>query len=152
MKETRYNKKMLIKIIRAWYPLFEIEKEAYLMLPDELVFDVKELARKYGVKIQILKMRRRTNYTFVAWVPRNKTDDEENDEGDIEILEKQDADVIKEMIYDFVKQKKQCKVEDIKNFFSTKGIDVGKDKIREILRELHSEKKINYSAKGVSLK
>jgi hypothetical protein len=25
------------------------------MIPDELVFDVKELARKYGVKIQILK-------------------------------------------------------------------------------------------------
>jgi len=143
---------MLIKIIRAWYPLFEIEKEAYLMLPDELVFDVKELARKYGVKIQILKMRRRTNYTFVAWVPRNKTDDEENDEGDIEIIEKEDYDTIKQMIYDFVKEKKECKVEDIKNFFVTNGIDIGSDKIREILRRLHSEKKINYSAKGVSLR
>jgi len=103
---------MLIRIIRAWYPLFEIEKEAYLMFPDELVFDVKELARKYGVKIQILKMRRRTNYTFVAWVPRNKTDDEENDEGDIEIIEKEDYDTIKQMIYDFVKEKKECKVEE----------------------------------------
>jgi hypothetical protein len=143
---------MLIKIIRAWYPLFEIEKEAYLMLPDELVFDVKELARKYGVKIQILKMRRRTNYTFVAWVPRNKTDDEENDEGDIEIIEKEDYDTIKQMIYDFVKEKKECKVEDIKNFFVTNGIDIGSDKIREILRRLHSEKKINYSAKWVSLR
>jgi len=132
--------------------LFEIEKEAYLMLPDELVFDVKELARKYGVKIQILKMRRRTNYTFVAWVPRNKTDDEENDEGDIEIIEKEDYDTIKQMIYDFVKEKKECKVEDIKNFFVTNGIDIGSDKIREILRRLHSEKKINYSAKWVSLR
>jgi len=45
----------LIKIIRAWYPLFEIDKEASIMIPDELVFDVKELAHKYGVKIQILK-------------------------------------------------------------------------------------------------
>ena len=133
---------MLIRIIRAWYPLFEIEKEAYLMFPDELVFDVKELARKYGVKIQILKMRRRTNYTFVAWVPRNKTDDEENDEGDIEIIEKEDDDAIKQMIYEFVKEKKQCEVKDIKNFFSTKGISIGKDKIREILRELREEDKL----------
>jgi len=142
----------LIKIIKAWYPLFELEKEAYVMLPDELVFDVKELARKHNVKIQILKMRRRTKYTFVAWVPRNKTEDEENDEGDIEIIEKEDDDAIKQMIYEFVKEKKQCEVKDIKNFFSTKGISIGKDKIREILSELRSEKKINYSAKGVSLK
>jgi len=58
----------LIKIIKAWYPLFELEKEAYLMLPDELIFDVKELARKYDVKIQIIKMRK-SKYMFVAWVP-----------------------------------------------------------------------------------
>jgi len=146
------NEKELIRKIRTWYPLFEIENEAYMMLPDELVFDVRDLARKYGVKIQILKMRRRTKYTFVAWVPPNKTEDEEeNDDEDVEIVEKQDADVIKEMIYDFVKQKKQCKVKDIKNFFSTKGISIGDDKIREILRQLHSEKKVKYNAKGVSL-
>ena len=132
----------LIKIIKAWYPLFELEKEAYVMLPDELVFDVKELARKHNVKIQILKMRRRTKYTFVAWVPRNKTEDEENDEGDIEIIEKEDDDAIKQMIYEFVKEKKQCEVKDIKNFFSTKGISIGKDKIREILRELREEDKL----------
>ena len=142
----------LIKIIKAWYPLFELEKEAYVMLPDELVFDVKELARKHNVKIQILKMRRRTKYTFVAWIPPNKTEDEEDEEDEIEIVEKEDHAVIKEMICNFVKQKKQCKVEDIKNFFSTKGIDIGENKIREILSELRSEKKINYSAKGVSLK
>ena len=144
----------LIKIIKAWYPLFELEKEAYVMLPDELVFDVKELARKHNVKIQILKMRRRTRYTFFAWIPPNKTEDEEDedDEEEIEIVEKEDHAVIKEMICNFVKQKKQCKVEDIKNFFSTKGINIGYDKIREILSELRSEKKINYSAKGVSLK
>jgi len=144
----------LIKIIKAWYPLFELEKEAYVMLPDELVFDVKELARKHNVKIQILKMRRRTRYTFVAWIPPNKTEDEEEEEEEeeIEIVEKEDHDVIKEMIYNFVKQKKQCKVEDIKNFFSTKGINIGENKIREILRELRSEKKIIYSAKGASLK
>ena len=143
----------LIKIIRTWYPLFEIEKEAYMMLPDELIFDVKELARKYNVRFQILKMRR-SKYTFVAWVPPKKDEDEEeeDEEEEIEIVQKQDDDVIKEMIYDFVEQKKQCKVEDIKNYFSKKGIDVGEDKIRQFLRELHSEKKINYNTKGVSLK
>ena len=146
------DEKELIRIIRAWHPLFELEKEAYLMLPDELVFDVKDLARKHNVKIQILKMRRRTNYTFVAWIPRGADDDEEDDEGeDIEIVQKQDDDVIKEMIYDFVEQKKQCKVEDIKNYFSKKGIDIGEDKIRQFLRELHAEKKVKYNTKGVSL-
>ena len=146
----------LIKTIRTWYPLFEIEDEAYMMLPDELVFDVRDLARKYGVKIQILKMRRRTNYTFVAWVPQKtedeENDDEENDDEEIEIVEKQDVDVIKEMIYDFVKERKQCKVKDIKNFFSRKGIIIGDDKIREILRQLHAEGEIKYNTKGVSLK
>jgi len=147
------DEKELIRIIRAWHPLFELEKEAYLMLPDELVFDVKDLARKHNVKIQILKMRRRTNYTFVAWIPRGADDDEEDDEGeDIEVVEKEDYDVIKEMIYDFVKEKKQCKIDDIKNFFSRKGISIGEDKIREILRELHSEGRIIYNVKGVSLK
>jgi len=142
----------LIKIIRAWYPLFEIDKEASIMIPDELIFDVKDLARKYGVKIQILKMRR-SKYTFVAWVPPKKEEKEDDDEEtEVEVIEKQDRDTIKEMIYDFIKQKKQCKVEDIKNYFSTKGIEVSGDKIRQILRELHSEKKINYNTKGVSLK
>jgi len=138
----------LIKIIRAWYPLFELDKEAYLMIPDELIFDVKDLARKYGVKIQILKMRR-SKYTFVAWIPRNKTEDEEEEEEDdeeteVEVIEKQDRDMIKQMIYDFIKEKKQCKVKDIKKFFSAKGIEISRDKIRQILRELHSEKKILY--------
>jgi len=147
------DEKELIRIIKAWHPLFELEKEAYLMLPDELIFDIKELARKHNVKIQILKMRRRTRYTFVAWVPRNKTDEEEDEEGeDIEIVEKQDHDVIKEMIYNFVKQRKQCKVDDIKNFFSRKGISVGEDKIREILRELHGEGRLKYNTGRVSLK
>jgi len=135
----------LIKIIRAWYPLFEIDKEASIMIPDELVFDVKELARKYNVKIQIFKMRR-SKYTFVAWVPPKKEEEEEEDEEDIEVevIEKEDRDVIKQMIYDFIKQKKQCKVKDIKKFFSDKKMDVGEDKIRQILRELHGEKKILY--------
>ena len=146
------DEKELIKIIRAWHPLFELEKEAYLMLPDELVFDVKELARKHNVKIQVLKMRRRTRYTFVAWVPRNKTDEEEEEEEDVEIVEKEDYDTIKQMIYDLVKEKKKCKVDDIKNSFSRKGISIGEDKIREVLRELHSEGRINYNVKGVSLK
>jgi hypothetical protein len=141
----------LIKIIRAWYPLFEIDKEAPIMIPDELVFDVKDLARKYGVKIQIFKMRR-SKYTFVAWIPP-KTEEEEDDENiELEVIEKEDHDTIKEMIYDFIKEKKQCKVEDIKNYFSKKGIEVSGDKIRQILRELHSEKKINYNTRGVSLK
>jgi hypothetical protein len=142
-----HDENELIEIIKKWYPLFELEKEAYIMLPDELIFDVKELARKYNVKIQILKMRR-SKYTFVAWIPPKKTTEDEEDEDEeenIEIIEKQDDDTIKEMIYDFVKEKKQCKVGDIKNFFSTKGIDVGEDKIRKILRELHSEKKIKYA-------
>ncbi|ACP48583.1 hypothetical protein YN1551_1494 [Sulfolobus islandicus Y.N.15.51] len=135
----------LIRIIRMWYPLFELDKEAVIMIPDELVFDVKDLARKYGVKIQILKMRRRTKYTFVAWVPPKKEEEEEDDEEtEVEVIEKQDRDTIKEMIYDFIKQKKECRVNDIKNFFSTKGIEVSEDKIREMLRELHSEKKILY--------
>jgi len=146
------DEKELIRIIRAWHPFFEIDKEAYLMLPDELIFDVKDLARKHNVKIQILKMRRRTNYTFVAWVPRGADDDEEDDEGeDIEIVEKEDYNTIKQIIYDFVKEKKKCKVDDIKNFFSTRGIGVGEDKIREILRQLHAEKKVKYNTKGVSL-
>ena len=144
------DEKELIKIIRAWHPFFEIDKEAYIMLPDELIFDVRDLARKHNVKIQILKMRRRTKYTFVAWVPPKKDEEEEEDE-DIEIVQKQDDDVIKEMIYDFVEQKKQCKVEDIKNYFSKKGIDIGEDKIRQFLRELHAEKKVKYNTKGVSL-
>jgi len=142
----------LIKIIKKWYPLFELDEEAYMMLPDDLVMDVKELARKYNVKIQILKMRR-SKYTLVAWVPPKKEEEEEEDEEDIEVevIEKKDRDVIKQMIYDFVKEKKECRVNDIKKFFSTKGIEVSEDKIREILRELHSEKKINYSTKGVTL-
>jgi len=146
------DEKELVKIIRAWHPLFELEKEAYLMLPDELIFDVKDLARKYGVKIQILKMRRRTRYTFVAWVPRNKAEEEEEEEEDVEIIEKEDYDTIKQMVYEFVKEKKKCKVDNIKNFFSRKGISIGEDKIREILRELHSEGRIIYNVKGVSLK
>jgi len=137
----------LIRIIRMWYPLFELDKKAVIMIPDELVFDVKELARKYGVKIQILKMRRRTKYTFVAWVPPKKEEEEEEEDDEnieIEIVERQDRDVIKEMIYNFVKEKKECRVKDIKKFFSAKGIEISGDKIREILRELHSEKKILY--------
>ena len=136
----------LIRIIRMWYPLFELDKKAVIMIPDELVFDAKDLARKYGVKIQILKMRRRTKYTFVAWVPPKKTEeeDEEDEDIEIEIIERQDRDVIKEMIYNFIKEKKQCKVKDIKKFFSAKGIEISGDKIREILRELHGEKKILY--------
>jgi hypothetical protein len=139
----------LIRIIKAWYPFFELDKEAYMLLPDEIILDVKELARKYNVKIKIQKMRRRTKYTFVSWVPR-KTDDDEEDDEDIEIVEKEDDDTIKQMIYEFVKEKKECKVRDIKNFFVTKGIIIGDDKIRQFLRELHAEKKIKYSAKGVS--
>ena len=134
----------LIRIIRAWYPLFELDKKAVIMIPDELVFDVKELARKYGVKIQILKMRRRTKYTFVAWIPPKPEDEEDDENIEVEVIEKQDRDVIKEMIYNFVKEKKECRVKDIKKFFSTKGIEVSGDKIREILRELHGEKKILY--------
>ena len=146
------DEKELIRIIRAWHPFFEIEKEAYIMIPDELVFDVKDLARKYGVKIQILKMRRRTRYMFVAWAPRKKNEEEdEEDEEEIEIIEKEDYDTIKQMIYDFVKEKKTCKVDDIRKFFSTKGISVGEDKVREILRQLHAEKKVKYNTKGVSL-
>jgi hypothetical protein len=135
----------LINIIKTWYPLFELDKEAHMMLPDELIMDVKELARKYNVKIQIFKMRR-SKYTFVAWIPPKKEEeDEEDDENiEVEVIEKQDRDVIKEMIYNFVKEKKECRVKDIKKFFSAKGIEVSEDKIREILRELHSEKKILY--------
>jgi hypothetical protein len=142
----------LIKIIKSWYPFFELDKEAYMLLPDEIIWDVKDLAHKYNVKIQILKMRRRTRYTFVAWIPRNKTNDEENDEEDIEFVEKEDDNMIKQMVYDFVKEKKECKVKDIKNFFVTKGIVIGDDKIRGILRQLYSEGKINYSARRISLR
>ena len=148
-----HDEKELIRIIRAWHPFFEIEKEAYLMLPDELIFDVKELARKHNVKIQILKMRRRTNYTFVAWIPRGADDDEEDEEGeDVEIVEKEDYDTIKQTVYEFVKEKKKCKVDDIRKFFSTKGISVGEDKIREILRQLHGEGRLKYNTGRVSLK
>ncbi len=65
------DEKELIEIIKAWYPLFELDKEAYMLLPDEIVLDVKDLARKYDVKIQILKMRRRTRFTFVASLSQN---------------------------------------------------------------------------------
>jgi len=136
----------LIRIIRMWYPLFELDKKAVIMIPDELVFDVKDLARKYGVKIQILKMRRRTKYTFVAWIPpkKDEEEEEEDEEIEVEVIEKEDRDVIKQMIYNFIKEKKQCRVKDIKKFFSAKGIEISGDKIRQILRELHSEKKILY--------
>ncbi|ACP35843.1 hypothetical protein LS215_1847 [Sulfolobus islandicus L.S.2.15] len=138
------DEKELIRKIRAWYPLFEIDKEATLMLPDELVFDVRDLARKYNVKIQILKMRR-SRYTFVLWVPQKiEEKDEDDDNEEIELVEKVDYDVLKNMIYEFVKEKKQCRVKDIKKFFSTKGMDISGDAIRRALRELHSEKKILY--------
>jgi hypothetical protein len=145
------DEKELIEIIRAWYPLFEIDKEAYMMLPDEIILDVRDLARKYGVKIKILKMRRRTNYTFVAWVPRKINDDEEDDDEDVEIVEKEDDDVIKEMIYEFVKEKKRCKVKDIVKYFSSKGMYVSDDKVREKIRELEKEGKLKYNFKSVTL-
>jgi len=145
------DEKELIRIIKAWYPLFEIDKEAYMMLPDEIILDVRDLARKYDVKIKILKMRRRTNYTFVAWVPRKTDDDEEDDDEDVEIVEKEDDDKIKEMIYEFVKEKKRCKVKDIVNYFSSKGMYVSDDKIREFLRELEEEGKLKYKSKDVTL-
>jgi len=145
------DEKELIRIIKAWYPLFEIDKEAYMMLPDEIILDVRDLARKYDVKIKILKMRRRTNYTFVAWVPRKTDDDEEDDDEDVDIVEKEDDNVIKEMIYEFVKEKKRCKVKDIVNYFSSKGMYVSDDKIREFLRELDEEGKLKYKSKDVTL-
>lgn len=145
------DEKELIRIIKAWYPLFEIDKEAYMMLPDEIILDVKDLARKHDVKIKILKMRRRTNYTFVAWVPRKIDDDEEDDEEDVEIVEKEDDNVIKEMVYEFVKEKKRCKVKDIVNYFSSKGMYVSDDKVREKIRELEKEGKLKYNFKSVTL-
>lgn len=145
------DEKELIEIIKAWYPFFEIEKEAYMMLPDEIILDVKDLAHKYNVKIKILKMRRRTNYTFVAWVPRKTDDDEEDDDEDVEIVEKEDDNVIKQMIYEFVKEKKRCKVKDIVNYFSSKGMHVSDDKVREFLRELEEEGKLKYNFKSVTL-
>jgi len=145
------DEKELIEIIKAWYPLFEIEKEAYMMLPDEIILDVRDLARKYNVKIKILKMRRRTNYTFVAWVPRKTDDDEEDDDEDVEIVEKEDDNTIKEMVYEFVKEKKRCKVKDIVNYFSSKGMYVSDDKVREKIRELEKEGKLKYNFKSVTL-
>jgi hypothetical protein len=144
------DEKELIEMIRAWYPLFEIDKEAYMMLPDELILDVKELARKYNVKIKILKMRRRTNYTFVAWVPR-KTDDDEEDNIDIEIAEKEDDGVIKQMIYDFVKEKKECKTKDIVSYLQSKGIQISDNKVREFLHDLEEEGKLKYNYRSISL-
>ena len=145
------DEKELIEIIRAWYPLFELDKEAYMMLPDEIILDVRDLARKYNVKIKILKMRRRTNYTFVAWVPRKTDDDEEDDDEDVEIVEKEDDNTIKEMVYEFVKEKKRCKVKDIVNYFSSKGMYVSDDKVREKIRELEKEGKLKYNFKSVTL-
>lgn len=145
------DEKELIEIIKAWYPLFEIDKEAYMMLPDEIILDVRDLARKYNVKIKILKMRRRTNYTFVAWVPRKTDDDEEDDDEDVEIVEKEDDNTIKEMVYEFVKEKKRCKVKDIVNYFSSKGMCVSDDKVREKIRELEKEGKLKYNFKSVTL-
>ncbi|MFP3187445.1 MAG: isocitrate dehydrogenase [Sulfolobaceae archaeon] len=145
------DEKELIEIIKAWYPLFEIDKEAYMMLPDEIILDVRDLARKYNVKIKILKMRRRTNYTFVAWVPRKTDDDEEDDDEDVEIVEKEDDNTIKEMVYEFVKEKKRCKVKDIVNYFSSKGMYVSDDKVREKIRELEKEGKLKYNFKSVTL-
>lgn len=145
------DEKELIEIIKAWYPLFELDKEAYMMLPDEIILDVRDLARKYNVKIKILKMRRRTNYTFVAWVPRKTDDDEEDDDEDVEIVEKEDDNTIKEMVYEFVKEKKRCKVKDIVNYFSSKGMCVSDDKVREKIRELEKEGKLKYNFKSVTL-
>jgi len=145
------DEKELIEIIKAWYPLFELDKEAYMMLPDEIILDVRDLARKYNVKIKILKMRRRTNYTFVAWVPRKTDDDEEDDDEDVEIVEKEDDNTIKEMVYEFVKEKKRCKVKDIVNYFSSKGMYVSDDKVREKIRELEKEGKLKYNFKSVTL-
>ncbi len=96
-------------------------------------------------------MRRRTNYTFVAWVPRKTDDDEEDDDEDVEIVEKEDDNVIKQMIYEFVKEKKRCKVKDIVNYFSSKGMHVSDDKVREKIRELEKEGKLKYNFKSVTL-
>ena len=150
--ETHIDPDEVIEKIRAWNPLFEVTKESTLMLPDELVFDVIDLARMYDVKIQIAKMRRRTRYFFALWSPQGQRENDEDDEGEeeVEITEKTDYDTIKDMIYELVKQKKQCRIGDLKQHFDEKGIIVGQDKIRELLRQLHDEGKIRYS--GIMIK
>jgi len=141
----------VIEIIKTWCPWFNISKESVLMVPYELVFDVMELARMYNAEIVMRKAHKRSKYTFIKWTPRGLH--EELDDGDdieLEITEKTDFDEVKEMIYEFVKQKKQCRVKDLKQHFNERGVIVGEDKIRELLRQLHDEGKIRYS--GIMIK
>jgi len=143
----------VIEIIKTWCPWFDISKESVLMVPYELVFDVMELARMYNAEIVMRKAHKRSKYTFIKWTPQGGPHEElEEDDEEVEITEKTDFDKVKEMIYEFVKQKKQCGVKDLKQHFNERGVIVGENKIRELLRELDDEGKIVFNGRIAMLK
>lgn len=144
--EKRINPDKVIEIIKTWCPWFDTSRESVIMVPYELTFDVMDLARMYNAEIVMRKVHKRSKYTFIKWTPQGGPHLEEDDGDDVELelTEKTDFDKVKEMIYEFVKQKKQCRIGDLKYYFDEKGIIVGENKIREFLRELHGEGKIRY--------
>ena len=143
----------VIEIIKTWCPWFNISKESVLMVPYELVFDVMELARMYNAEIVMRKAHKRSKYTFIKWTPQGGPHEElEEDDEEVEITEKTDFDKVKEMIYEFVKQKKQCGVKDLKQHFNERGVIVGENKIRELLRELDDEGKVTFDGRIAMLK
>ena len=142
----------VIEVIKTWCPWFDPARESIIMVPYDLVFAVMDLARMYNAEIVMRKAHKRSKYTFIKWTPQGGPHEEldDGDDVDLELTEKTDFDKVKEMIYEFVKQKKQCRVKDLKQHFDEKGIIVGQDKIRELLRQLHDEGKIRYS--GIMIK
>ena len=134
----------VISKIRAWNPLFDVARENYIMLPDEFIFDVKELARVYNVRIRILKIRKKSRFFFLAWIPRHiKTREDVGEE--IYVNTEVDYNKIKDMIYEYVKQKRECKVEELKKFFVKQGINVTETELRVLLSQLQYEKKLWFS-------
>jgi len=143
----------VIEIIKTWCPWFDISKESVLMVPYELVFDVMELARMYNAEIVMRKAHKRSKYTFIKWTPQGLHEElDDGDDVELEITEKTEFDKVKEMIYEFVKQKKRCGVKDLKQHFNERGVIVGEDKIRELLRELDDEGKVTFDGRIAMLK
>jgi len=149
----RIDADKVIEIIKAWCPWFNPSRESVIMVPYDLVFDVMELARIYNAEIVMRKAHKRSKYTFIKWTPRGLHEElDDGNEVELEITEKTDFDEVKEMIYEFVKQKKQCRVKDLKQHFNERGVIVGENKIRELLRELDDEGKVTFDGRIAMLK
>jgi len=149
----RIDPDKVIEIIKTWCPWFNPSRESVLMVPYDLVLDVVELARVYNAEIVMRKAHKRSKYTFIKWTPPGPhLELDDGNDVELEITEKTDFDEVKEMIYAFVKQKKQCRVKDLKQHFNERDVIVGENKIRELLRELDDEGKVKFDGRIAMLK